>query len=89
VSSLGNSFKVGNVILGVSDTLDIDSLCLVVNGSGDILRLVTVDKLGVDAETGEEDLELVVSATIEVGGRNDVVASVSEGADGEELGGLA
>jgi hypothetical protein len=89
VSGLRNSFEVRNVILGVTDTLNINSLCLIVNGSSDILGLVTVDKLGVDAETGEEDLELVVSAAIKVRGRNNVVAGLGEGGDGEELGCLA
>lgn len=89
MSSLGNSLEVRNVVLGVADTLDIDSLCLVVNSSGDILGLVTVDKLGFDAEAREENLELIVSTTVEVRGRNNVVAGLSKSADGEELGCLA
>lgn len=89
MGSLGNSLQVRNVILGVSNTLNIDSLCLIINGSCNVLRLVTIDELGLDAQAREEDLELVVGAAVEVRSRNDVVASLSEGADGEELSGLA
>jgi hypothetical protein len=89
MSSLRNSLQVRNVILGVSNTLNIDSLCLIINGSCNVLRLVTIDKLGLDAQTREEDLELVVSAAVEVGSRDDVVAGVGEGADGKELSSLA
>ena len=56
---------------------------------GNLLRLINVHKLGVDVETREEDLELVVSAAVEVGGGDDVVAGVGEGGDGDELGALA
>ena len=89
MGSLGNSLQIRNVILGVSNTLNIDSLRLIINSSRNVLRLVTIDELGLDAQTREEDLELVVSAAVEVRSRDDVVASLSEGADGEELGSLA
>lgn len=89
MSSLGNSLQIRNVVLGVSNTLNIDSLCLIINGSCNVLRLVAIDELGFDAQAREEDLELVVGAAVEVRSRNDVVASLSEGADGEELSGLA
>lgn len=89
VSSLGNSLKIRNVVLGVTDAFNVNSLCLLVDGSSNILGLVTVDKLGVDAQTREEDLELVVSATVEVRSRDNVVTSVGEGADGEKLSCLA
>jgi hypothetical protein len=89
MSSLGNSLQIRNVIPGVSNTLNIDSLCLIINSSRNVLRLVTIDKLGLDAQTREEDLELVVSAAVEVRSRDDVVAGLSEGADGEELSSLA
>jgi hypothetical protein len=89
VSRLGNSLQIRDVILGVSNTLNINSLCLVIDSSSNILRLVTINELGVDAQTREEDLELVVRAAVEVRSRDDVITSVSEGADGEELGSLA
>ena len=89
MGNLGNGLQVRDVVLGVANALDVDSLGLVVNGSSDILGLVAVDELGVDAKTGEEDLELVVGATVEVGGGHDVVAGMGEGVDGDELGSLA
>lgn len=89
VRNLGNSLEVRDVVLWVPDALDVDGLGLVVNGGGDILDTVAVDELGVDAEAGEEDLELVVGAAVQQRGGDDVVASVREGVDGDELGGLA
>lgn len=89
MGSLGNSLEIRNVVLGVTDAFNVNSLGLLVDSSSNILGLVTVDKLGVDAQTREEDLELVVSATVEVRSRDNVVASVGEGADGEKLGCLA
>lgn len=86
---LGNGLEVGDVVPGVSDALDVDGLCLVVNGSSQVLGLVAVDKLCLDSQAREEDLELVVGAAVEVRGGHDVVAGVSEGVDGDELGGLA
>lgn len=89
MGNLGNSLKIGYIVLGVTNALDVDSLGLVVNGSGNGLWVVAVDKLGVDAKAGKEDLELVVGATVKVGGGDDVVASMGEGVDGNELSGLA
>jgi hypothetical protein len=89
VGNLGNSLQVRNVVLGVTNALEVDGLCLVVDGSSNVLGLVAVDKLGLDAQTGEEDLELVVGAAVEVGGGDDVVAGVGQSVDGDELGGLA
>lgn len=89
MGNLGNSLQVRNVVLGVTNALEVDSLCLVVDGSSDILGLVAVDKLGLDAQAGEEDLELVVGAAVEVRRGDDVVAGVGQGVDGDELGGLA
>lgn len=89
VRDLGNGLKVGHVVLGVSNALDVDGLGLVVDGGGDVLDAVAVDELGVDAEAGQEHLELVVGAAVQKRGGDDVVASVGEGVDGDELGGLA
>lgn len=49
MSNLGNGLKIWDVILWVSNTLNVNSLCLLVNHGGKILRLVAVDKLGVYA----------------------------------------
>lgn len=84
-----NGLKVGHVVARVADALNVDGLCAVVDGGGQLLGLVAVDKLGRDAQAGEDDLELVVGAAVQVRGRDDVVAGVCEGGDGEELGGLA
>jgi len=84
-----NGLEVGDIVAGISDTLNVDRLCLVINGSTNVLGLVAIHKLGRDAEAREQDLELVVCAAVEVGCRDNVVASVREGGDGQELGCLA
>lgn len=89
VGGLGDGLKVGDVEAGVADRLEVDGLGLVVDGGGDVRGVVASNELGRDAETGEDDLELVVGAAVEVGGSDNVVAGVGEGSDGQELGGLA
>jgi hypothetical protein len=89
VGELVNDLQVRDVVAGVADALDVDGLGLLVDGGGDVLGAVALDELGLDAQAGEEDLELVVGAAVEVGGGDNVVASVSQGVDDNELGGLA
>lgn len=89
VGDLGNGLEVRDIVPGVTDALDVDRLGLVVNGSSNVLGLVAVDKLGLDTQAGQENLELVVGAAVEVGGGHDVVSGVGEGIDGDELGSLA
>ena len=68
VGDLGNSLNIRNVVPRVANALNVDGLGLVVDGGGNVLGLVAVDELGLDPEAGKEDLELVVGATVEVGG---------------------
>jgi hypothetical protein len=89
MSNLNNSLQIRHIILRVSNRLNIHCLCLLINRLCNLLRLVDVHELGVDTETGKEDLELVVGAAVEVGSGDDVVAGVGEGGDGDELGALA
>jgi hypothetical protein len=88
VGDLGDGLELGHVVARVTDALDVDSLGLVVDGGRDGLGAVAVDELGRDAEAGEEHLELVVRAAVEVGCRDDVVAAVGKRRDGHELRGL-
>lgn len=89
MGDLGNGLQVRHVVSRVANALDIDSLGLVVNGGSDVLGVVTVDELGLDAEAGQEDLELVVSAAVQVGCGDNVVTGMGEGRDSDELGTLA
>lgn len=82
VADLGDLLKIRDVVARVSDGLDVDGLGLLVDGGSDILRLVTVDELGLDSQAREHDLELVVGTAIEVGGGDDVVAGVGKGSNG-------
>ena len=89
MSNLGNGLNIKHVVAGVANRLDKDGLGLVVNGGGEVLEILPADELGVDPETGEEDLELVVGSPVQVASRDDVVTGMGESGDGEELGGLA
>lgn len=60
VGNVGDGAVVGNVVGGVAEGLDVNTLGLVVDGGLDVLGLVAVDKLDLDAETREGDLEQVV-----------------------------
>lgn len=86
---LGNSLKVRHVVSGVADALEVDGLCVVVDGGLNLLGVVALDELCGDAVALECDLELVVGAAVEVGGGDDVVAGLGEGSEGDELGCLA
>jgi hypothetical protein len=85
VGDLGDSLNIWHVVSWVTNGLDVDSLGLLVNGSGDILWLVTSNELGIDAKTWKEDLELVVGSSVDVGCGNNVVTSLREGCNGHEL----
>lgn len=89
VGNLGDSLEIRNVVTRVSNGLEVNGLGAVIDGGRDILCLVSLDELGRDSQTRQENLELVVSATVQVAGRDDVVASVSQGSKGHELRGLA
>jgi len=89
VCDLHNGLEVGHVVSGVTNALDVDSLGLVVNGSGELLGVVNVDKLGCDAKPREHNLELVVRAAVQVGRRDDVVPGMGQGSKGHELSRLA
>lgn len=88
VGDCGDGFEVGDVVAWVADGFDVDGFGLVVDQLLKVFGLVALHEFGVDAEAGEEDFELVVGASVEVGGGDDVVAGVCEGGDGHELGGL-
>lgn len=88
-ADLGDGLEVGDVIARVPDALDVDGLGPVVDGGRDVLGLVAVDELGLDAEAREHHFELVVGSAVEVRGRDDIVAGVGQRRDGHELRALA
>lgn len=61
--------KVGNVVFGVADALEVDGLCLGVDRFPEVLWAVAVYELGIYAQARKHDLELVVSASIAVLGQ--------------------
>ena len=71
---LSNGRKIRDVVLWVANALNVNSLRLLINCSREILRLVPIDELGVYAESGKEDFQLIVGSAIEVGRGDDVVS---------------
>ena len=67
VGDLGNCFEIWHVVAGIANAFDIDSLGVLVDLRGDIFGLFTIDELGLDTQPGEEDLELIVRAAVQVG----------------------
>lgn len=82
VADLCNRLEIRDVVSRVANALDVDGLGLVVNGGTNVLWLVALDKLGLDTEAREHDLELVVGSAIEVRSGDNVVAGMSEGGNG-------
>lgn len=68
VSNVGDCRNIGNVVLGVSDRLDVDCFRPCVDNPGKLGRVVAVDEANLDTEALEEDLELVVGPAVERGG---------------------
>lgn len=89
VGNVGNGAVVGHVVLGVTEGLDVDSLGVFVDGGLDVLGLVAGDKLDLDAETGQRNLEQVVGAAVKVAGSNNVVTGLGNAGNGAKLGSLA
>lgn len=86
--NLGDRFKIRNIVPRVPDGLNVNGLGAIINGRTDVLGLISLDEFGVDPQAREHDLELVVGATVEVAGGDNVVPSVGQGGDGHELRGL-
>lgn len=84
-----NGLEIRNIILRVTNTLDVNCLGVLVDGCCQVLGLVSIHKLCLDTQTREEDLQLIVGSTVEVGRRDDVVSRVRERCKGHELRGLA
>lgn len=89
VSNLGNLLKIWNVVFGVTNTLNVDCLGLVVDEAGKFLWIIASDELGSDAQARQKHLELIVGSAVQVRGRHDIVARLGQGGKGHELGGLA
>ena len=83
VGHLGDGLEVGNVVLRVADRLEVEGLGPVVDPRFEVVRLVAVDELDLEAEAGEGDLELVVGAPVEVAGADDVVTGLQQRGEGE------
>lgn len=89
VGDVGQGREVGHCVPRVPDCFDVDGLGAVVDCGGQGLRVIGGQELGGDAQTRQQDFELVVGAAVQVTRRDDVVARVCQGCDGHELGRLA
>ena len=76
--NFGKCLKVRNIVARISDRFDKDCLCAVIDGRSNVLCLVTIDKLGCDAQAGKQDLELVIGATIQIAGGYNVITGMGK-----------
>lgn len=81
--------QIRHVVPRIANTLEINSLRLVIDGGYELFGFIAIHEFAANAQPGEHDLELVVSATIQVGRRDDIVAGLSKSSDGHKLSGLA
>lgn len=89
MSYIGQSLEIRHVESRVTDTLNVDQLCLFINGLTEVFGIVGLNEMSVDAQLGEQDLELVVGATIDIGAGNNVITSLTKSSNSEELSSLA
>ena len=80
-----DGFQIRYIVPRISDTLDVDGFGPVVDQIGKGSRVIPDDELGLDAQTGQKDLELVVRSTVEAGSRDDVIPGMRKRDDGHEL----
>jgi hypothetical protein len=76
VGNLGNGGDIWDVVLGVTDGLDVDGTGLVINRSRDILGFLALNPLDIDLELLQVDTELVVGSTVQPTGADEVVAGL-------------
>jgi len=77
MGDLGNSFKIRNIVFGISYAFNENSLCVLVYGRGKVLWLVSIDELGSYAQAWHEHLELIVRSSIYIGRRDDIISSMA------------
>jgi hypothetical protein len=76
VRNLGNSLEIGHVVSRVPNSLHVNRLGTIINESSNILCTIAIHKFGLNAQSRQEDLELIVGTAVEVTGCDDVVAGV-------------
>ena len=79
VSDLGDFLEIRHIVTRVANGLDVDCLRLAVDCLPNLSWIVTSHELGVDAQSRQKDLELVVGASVKIGSRDNVVARTGEG----------
>lgn len=82
---LVDQYALASISLSVSLSTHINGLCLLINSLFKILRAVSIDELGIDAEPGEEHFQLIVRASIQVGRGNDIVARLRKRSNRNKL----
>jgi hypothetical protein len=88
MGQLGNGFEIRNIVSRIADSFHIHGFRLVIDGCGKLLGRIILDEFGLYSQSAEEDFELIVSTTVEVTSRDDVVTSMGQRSDGHELSSL-
>lgn len=86
---LRDFLQIRHVVARIADAFEVNRLGVVIDGSNELFRVVTIHELAVDAQPRKHDLELVVGTPVQIGRRDDVVPSLSKSSNGHELSSLA
>ncbi len=88
VGDVGDPLEVRDVEARIADRLQVDRLRVRVDQAFDRVGVVAVGDVDVEAAAREGVLELIVGPAVEVARGDDVVAVLTEGVEGQKLGGL-
>jgi hypothetical protein len=85
VGDLGERFEVRNVVLGVADRLDVESLGLLVDQPLELRGIIPVDETDLEAKARKCHLELVIGAAVKKRRRDNVVARLEQRGERKQL----
>src|SRR5947209_18320611 len=77
---------IGDVVLGVAETLGVDGAGFGVDGLAKAVEIVGIDEADVDAEPRQRVVEEIVGAAVKGGSGDDLLSGGGGGGDGESLG---
>jgi hypothetical protein len=84
VGHVRHRLEIGHLERGIGNRLDKNRPRLVIDGGRDLIDLVGVHEANLDAEIGQDVLELGIAAAVEIAGAHDVVPGAGQIDDGVE-----
>src|SRR5579875_2227642 len=87
--NIGHSADVQRIQAWIAHCLGVDSLCMLIDGGAEILRLAPIHKMHLDAKFRQRIMEEVIGATIQAGRRDNLVTSTGNIENRQRLSRLA